>query len=520
MSTHADPAGHRPPRAWPGAAAWPLPRRWRWVVLMALAGLGLAGGAWAQPGPDPLLKPCRLKGLSQDAWCGSLPRPLDPAVPSGPQIDVQFVVLPALARHKKPDPIVFLAGGPGQSAVSLAPMVARQFSRSLNRRDLVLVDQRGTGRSAPLDCGDESPGRPLADASIDTQLRELAQCRERLQRLPHGQLQHYSTTVAMADLDAVRAALQAPRINLVGASYGTRAALEYQRQFPERVRRTVLDGVAPPDMVLPQSFGQDTQTALKTLFAACDADAMCAARYGPLRPKWDGLLASLPRTVILTHPLTAVQETVTLTPDMLTSWVRLPLYVPSLTAALPQALHEASQGRFAPLLGLASSLGGGRSRATRLAMGQHFSVVCAEDVPRMAPGGSGFSDLYRRACADWPRATIPDAFYTVPPAKTPVLVFSGGADPATPPRHGERVTQALGAQARHRVVPGAGHGVMSLPCLRDAVHRFIDADDPAAALATDLSCAQQVPRATIFQPVQPATRAASAAGQGGGQERP
>ncbi len=190
------------------------------------------------------------------------------------RIDVHFAVLPALARNKKPDPVFFLAGGPGQSAIDLAGTVSRMLSRFGQRRDIVLVDQRGTGRSAPLDCGDEPPGRPLSEQlDPQRQLQRARDCLRQLQALPHGDLRHYTTTLAMADLDAVRQALGAERINLVGASYGTRAALEYLRLYPQHVRRVVLDGVAPPDMVLPEASAPDAQAAFDALLQACAQDA-------------------------------------------------------------------------------------------------------------------------------------------------------------------------------------------------------------------------------------------------------
>jgi dienelactone hydrolase len=150
-------------------------------------------------------------------------------------------------------------------------------------------------------------------------------------------------------------------------------------------------------------------------------------------------------------------------------------------------------------------------------MGMHFSVVCAEDAPRLAlagpaPGGD-FGDaserLYRQVCADWPRGEVPAAFYTVPASPVPVLVMSGAIDPVTPPRHGQRVAQALGAQAVHIVVPNAGHGVMSLGCLRDVIYRFVDQPDGAQALANvkaDAACASHLPRPPAFVPVRAASQ--------------
>jgi pimeloyl-ACP methyl ester carboxylesterase len=456
------------------------------------------------------LEPCRIKGLAQDALCGVVRRPLDPSAPQGLQIDVHFAVLPALARKRKPDPVFFFAGGPGQSATALAPQLAHQFARVLYRRDLVLVDQRGTGRSAPLRCDDDAPSRPLGDAGLQQQLRQIQACRVALQKLPHGDLRHYTTTLAMGDVEAVRQLLGAAQVNLVGGSYGTRAALEYLRLFPQHVRRIVIDGVAPPDMVLPASFSPDAQMALEALLAACEADGDCRQSYGPLRERWAALLRSLPREVRVLHPLTGQDERFTLTHAMLMAMVRLPLYAPPLASALPYAISEAAQGRFTPLVGLAGSLGGGRTSSARMAMGMHFSVICAEDLPAFEAGGGdkpgkdfgeGFGQLYRQVCKDWPRGAVAPAFYRVLPAAVPGLVLSGGADPVTPPRHGERVAQALGPLVRHVVVPEAGHGVMGLGCMRDVLYRFIEAPDAAAAAAVDAGCARAIPRPKVFRPV-------------------
>ena len=480
------------------------------LLFTALLTIWLLAAPVVRAADAPLqLKPCRLQGVEHDAQCGTLRRPLNPAAPQGVQIDVHFAVLPALARNKKPDPVFFFAGGPGQSAMRLAGPVSRMAARLGNRRDVVLIDQRGTGKTATLMCEEDRPTLPLAESADPArQLARLRECRVSLEKLPHGDLRRYTTSIAMQDADAVRQALGFEKVNLVGGSYGTRAALEYMRQFPAAVRRVVIDGVAPPDMVLPASFSTDTQAAFDSLLAACEADATCAARYPALRRDWRTLLASLPREVTLLHPVTAQPEKITLSRDTLLGLVRGPLYVPSLTAALPLALGQATRGRFEPLVGLSTAFAGGGRRGA-LSAGMHFSVVCAEDAPRLAqaadrPGadfGSSFSDLYAKVCADWPRGDVPPAFYTLPAAPAATLVLSGGMDPATPPRHGERVTQALGAKARHVVVAHAGHGVLSVGCMRDVMFRFIDAPDDDSALKVDADCAEAIPRPTVFTPV-------------------
>ncbi|MEI7538805.1 MAG: alpha/beta fold hydrolase, partial [Comamonadaceae bacterium] len=286
------------------------------------------------------LKPCRVPGIKTEVQCGVLSRALDPARPSGVHIDVHYMVVPALARRKKPDPVFVLAGGPGQSAINVAPMLLQQFARINNRRDLVFVDQRGTGRSAPLLCAD--PRHSTLAEQLDSGLREaaMAQCLVQLKKLPYGDLRYFTTLLAMQDLDAVRQALGAEKINLIGASYGTRAALEYLRQFPTALRRSVLDGVAPPDMVLPLSFSGDGQAALEALLLACEKESACQKLHPALRQRWEQLLASLPQTVRVNHPLSGRIESVTITRDMVLGLIQGPLYSPPLASTLPFAIDQ------------------------------------------------------------------------------------------------------------------------------------------------------------------------------------
>lgn len=461
----------------------------------------------AQHKAEAATRACRIEGIPNELQCGSVKRALDPARPDGPQIDVHYLVVPAMARNKQPDPVVVFAGGPGQSAITLAPVMMSRLSRLNNRRDLVFIDQRGTGKSAPLQCADDSrlPLSQVVDEAAS--LRRLDQCREQLQKLPYGDLRFFSTTIAMQDFDAVRAELGAERWNVIGGSYGTRAALEYQRQFPQHVRRTVIDGVAPPDLVLPESLSTDVQAALDAEFAACEAEPACAKRYPQLRQQWEQVLGSLPRTVTVRHPLTNESATFSLTRTTLLRAIRGPLYVPSMTSILPAAIQSAAKGQFDFLAGLGGSMA--TNKATRLAMGMHFSVICAEDAHRLGKSGEApardmgriDAELYERVCRDWPRAEVPAAFYQVPPAQTPVLLLSGGADPVTPPRHADRMAQALGAKTQHIVVPQAGHGVMGLGCMSDVLYRFIDAKTDAAALPQDAACATRIPRPPAFQPI-------------------
>ena len=474
--------------------------------LTALALCVAAGAAGAQA-----LAECRVPGIRNSVQCGVVVRPLDPARPQGTRIEVHYVVVPAMARRKLADPVFLLAGGPGQSAIGVAAQVLPLLSRLNNRRDLVFVDQRGTGRSAPLNCADTRRESLAEQADTQAQVDELMQCKAALLKLPYireaGDLGFFTTTIAMQDLDAVRRQLGAERIDLIGVSYGTRAALEYMREFPQAVRRSVLDAVAPPDMVLPASLSTDSQAALDALFLACDREAACAKAYPALRERWAALLAALPRPVVATHPLSGAPEHFTLTREMVLAAVRGALYTPAVAAALPAAIDAAAAGRYDALTGLGSLLNS--RKGIQLAMGMHFSVVCAEDAPRLdrstdaagADFGVTFEPLYRRVCAEWPRGSVPAAFYSVPASRTPALLFAGGIDPATPPRHAQRIAAALGPAAQLVVVPNGGHGALAIGCAPDLIYRFIDAADDAAASAVDAGCVKGIPRPGAFRPI-------------------
>jgi pimeloyl-ACP methyl ester carboxylesterase len=482
---------------------------------------GAAGALHAAGAP---LAECRVSGIRNSVLCGVVPRPLDPAHPEGVMIDVHYVVVPAMARRKLPDPVFVFAGGPGQSAIGIAPSTLPLFGRLNNRRDIVFIDQRGTGRSAPLACDDPTHESLAEQADPNRPFARMMECKAALMKLPHARtpsdLGLFTTTIAMQDFDAVRRQLGAERINLVGVSYGTRAALEYMRQFPAAVRRSVLDAVAPPDMALPDSFSTDGQAAWDALLRSCELEVACHRRHPTLRRDWAALLDSLPKPVTVAHPMTGTPEHFQLTREMVLGAVRGALYSPAVAAALPVAITESARGRFDGLVGLGALLASRKS--LQPALGMHFSVVCAEDVPRLAevgrppsagsdgtlphnPPGGDFrteqAEMYLKVCTHWPRGDVPAAFYRVPPSTVPTLLLSGGIDPVTPPRHGQRVANALGPSARHVVVPHAGHGVMAIGCARDVIYRFIDADDDREATRVDASCLAGIPRPPAFTPV-------------------
>ena len=442
--------------------------------------------------------PCRLPDFPQEVRCGKIQRPLNPAQADGKKIDIHFVVLPSQDRNKLKDAVFMLAGGPGQSAIELAGFGQAVFGRLNRRRDLVFVDQRGTGRSAPLHCPELENNTEVLDN--ETMLNMTEACMKNLQTLPYGDLQYFSTSIAVQDLEAVRKELDYGPINLVGASYGTRAGLEYLRQFPTSVRRLILDGIAPPDMRLPAA---DAQLALDGVFADCAKDSQCKKSYPDLAGSWKKLLASMPQKIEVKHPRLIQQLSVPMTRNTLIGLVHKTLYSPSSAAALPYAITQAEQAHFEPLVALSGALSLVGPGA--ISYGMHFSVWCGEAYARPSTfvAKDDFelmaTKMYDKVCEKWPRASIPPAFFDIPVSTAPVLLLSGGNDPVTPTRHGAAVAKALGANAVHISVANAGHGLLAHGCIRDVIYRYVNAKSDAEAIKLDTACVRQIPRPLAWQ---------------------
>ncbi len=461
--------------------------------------------AAATAGPT---KACRLPDFPQEVQCGQVQRPLNPAQPQGKQIDIHYVVVPSQDRNKLPDAVFLLAGGPGQSAISVASWATTLMARLNRRRDLVFVDQRGTGRSAPLECPELEKAEEVL--SPEQKVKVTDDCMRRLQTLPYGELQYFGTSIAMQDLEAVRLKQGYGQINVVGASYGTRAGLEYLRQFPQSVRRIVLDGVVPPSMRLASA---DAQKALDALFIDCKKELACNTSYPDLENRWKKLLASQPQKISFIHPRMGTTMKTEMTRDSLLGLVHKTLYSPNSLSALPYALTQAEQGNYAPLITMtgATNLPGPGG----ISYGMHFSVWCGEAFAQSAslPANDDFEKLmaeqYTQTCKKWPRSEIPADFFKVPVSASPALLLSGGLDPVTPTRYGDEVARALGPNARHVVIENTGHGLLAQGCIRDVVHRFLNAKEDSEAVKVDTACVRQIPRALAWQaPVPPVAKQA------------
>lgn len=477
------------------------------AAALLLSGCG-AGEIAPAAGERPALHfdPCTLAstGLPQtvSARCTTMEVPEDRARPDGRTIRLAIAVVPATARHAEPDPVFMLAGGPGQSAREAFPLVAGAFRDVLRERDVVLVDQRGTGASNPLACRDAAGDDALTGGEggdVEAARRFAGKCLAELD----GDPRFYTTSEAVLDLEAVRQAIGAGQLDLVGISYGTRVALEYLRRFPGRTRTVVLDGVVPAGLALGSEHARNLDAALERQFARCANDSLCADRYGAPMATLRELLArarTSPLRVEFRHPLTDELLEEPLSAEAVAGVARLHAYVPQLAAMLPMTLAEAAAGRPGILLAqryMMESLVG-----EQIMHGMELSVVCSEDADRLVADpadagtvmGTGFIDWILAQCLVWPRGARPAEFREPVRSDVPALLMSGEFDPVTPPRYGERVLQTL-PNARHLVARGQGHNVMTAGCLPRLMARFIATAD---AHDLDAGCMDRLIRTPPF----------------------
>lgn len=475
-------------------------KRWWLAVLLgaALAGCHRTEGMQRSIS----LSPCRLQGVDHEARCGTFDVWENRETRRGRKLHLHLAVVTSLAPNPAPDPIVVLAGGPGQAAVELAHAIMPAFEQELRHRDLVFVDQRGTGQSNPLECAPPDGGsldEDLSDAEQDARLRR---CLAHFDADPT----QYTTPIAMDDLDDVRAALGYPRINLWGGSYGTRAALVYMRRHPDRVRTATLDGVAPTNLKLPLSFAPDGQRALDLLFRACAETDGCAKTYPGLKARFWKLLAELdqaPAKTKVANPVNGALEDVTVDRRDFVTTLRGLLYLPEAASLMPLTIDRAAKGDFTPFVAESHGLVGGFSKT--IANGMFYSVICAEDAPRVRPEeidaatrdtflGRTVADQMLHICSFWPRGTLPPGYAEPVRSEAPTLLLSGELDPVTPPEHAAQVAKTL-PHSLHLVIPGVGHGATEIGCVAKVVADFIDA---GKVEGLDTSCTRRLTRPPFF----------------------
>ena len=435
--------------------------------------------------------PCSLSSpMSRDsleAQCASFLVPEDRADPDKRRIALNIAWLQATGNGEKmPDPVFFLAGGPGQAAVATYPAMDPVFREVRKTRDVILVDQRGTGESNLLSCTSPDGGKDDADVSPEAMQAQAATCVETLSR--KADLRHYTTTDAVADLDAVRQAIGAAQLNLVGVSYGTRVAQQYAMRHPAATRSIVLDSVVPNTLQLGNIFARNLDDALALQFGLCTKDPACRDTLGDPRAELDALLAKLraaPVEVEYRDASSGETKQGTLRAETVAGLVRMYAYMPLASALLPKLIHEANAGRYDNLMALAQMMSGDMQDA--MAMGMQMSVVCSEDADSMVVReedkdtvlGNLLPESMAAMCKAWPKGSVPADFHQALATDVPALVLEGEFDPVTPPRYGEEVAKSL-PNGRLFVLKGQGHSVLGAGCMPKLFAQFVEKADASA----------------------------------------
>jgi pimeloyl-ACP methyl ester carboxylesterase len=482
-----------------------MKRYWlRLTLMLTVAGASQPGVSGQQPAAaapqsdhrPSFLKPCQIPNVKGEALCGQYKVYENRESRKGRKIALNIQILPALSAPAAPDPLFFLAGGPGGGATAYGPFSADTFAAVRKERDIVLVDQRGTGDSNPLLC--DLYGKTLQGYLGDLiPIAAISACRPEWEK--HADLRHYTTPNAMADLDQVRAALGYERINIFGTSYGTRAAQAYLRQYPQHVRTIILKGSTPITESFVPSIARDAQRALELVFEDCEKDEACHKAFPNLKQEFKAVLDRLEVGAVkvgISDPETGRTEEVELSRGAFGTTLRSLLQSAYAAAQVPMLIHQAFENDFAPYVRQVRTL---RTNSP-VGSGAFLTIINSEDLPltnpqrvKRASAGTFLEDYYYRqllrACEGLPRGRLPRNYRSPVRSSAPVLFISGFRDPATPPRNAYKIARYL-SNSLHVVVRYGGHAYGGFaPCVDSIMAAFIAA---GTLKGLDTSCVSQL----------------------------
>lgn len=478
----------------------------------SLAESAMSGPTGSTP-PDarsPLLRPRTCTdGLfassvapgTANVECATLSVPEDRANPDGRQVNLRVVVARSVDAARRSDPIIYLAGGPGDSAIDAFESLAS----GVGNRDLVLFDQRGTGGSTPaLNCPEVEEAIWANLDRTDDVLAEGSRlstsagaCFERLSK--HAELSAYNSTESARDIEDLRRALGTPKVNLLAVSYGTAVALEALRLHPSGIRSVVLDSVVPPwEDGDPTRAAERLDEALSRLVDACAANPYCAAAHPDLKTAIESMklrFDATPHRIVFVDSR-GTQRTATLTGSDIIRGVIQALYDPSLIPLLPTFIEQLADGNAGVLDAIGPALLG---TAADAAEGLNTNVLCqergatlgdAEFAAVVAAHPSVGAIVSNDFCARWPTVPVGTEFRAVRPTEVPTLALAGEFDPTTPSAGTRRVVTELGPRASFVEFPGLSHGLIGAgACPRSIAQAFFDAPDAAP----DLTCVDRLP---------------------------
>lgn len=473
---------------------------------LALLGLlALPNAALALPDSNQIeFRNCTLAlpgtNLTAEARCGSYDVPENPAEPDGRKITLNIAVAQATGTSTEPDPVFFFAGGPGQAATETWVMIRSTLRQIRKHRDIVMIDQRGTGKSNKLACESEIEEDLNQEIDLDLVRTETEKCLAELD----GDPRYYTTTIAMGDYNLVREAMGYEQINIMGVSYGTRAAQVYLREFPDTVRTVTLDSVVPMQLALGQEHAPMLDRSVAAVFADCARDETCNALYPQQADELNALFSQLrnePRDILIINPVNGKQQEIRLTADTLGVAIRFLSYSSDTQALIPLLVHEAlTTGNLARLASQAILVMSGLNEM--LARGMELSVLCSEDYPFIDQSadysntlmGNLFLEIIDLQCKVWPHGEVPADFHQAVVSDIPVLLMSGERDPVTPPQYASQTAETF-SNSLNLVAKGQSHSVMKNVCLREITTAFIDqgsVDD------LDTSCVGNIIPAPFF----------------------
>jgi pimeloyl-ACP methyl ester carboxylesterase len=456
----------------------------------------LINGAQAQSGEAVDFQACELYGppgvAAVSALCGHLEVAEDPNNASGRKISLRIAKVPARGKQPQPDPLFLFAGGPGQAITEAYPLLAGVFQGINENRDIVLIDQRGTGGSNALKCPFDMEDLNQA-FDLDQMRRDTQACLENLD----GDPRFYTTTIAMQDYDRVRALLGYEHINLWGGSYGTRAAQVYLRQFPQHVRSIILDSVVPPGLALGSEHGRQLDRTLEAVLTRCEQDESCHKAFPQLRTEYTQLIQELeenPKLIQIADTSTGERIEMLADRNSLAATLRFMSYGAPTQSLIPLMVHKASEGDLESLFSTGYTMVSGI--VDQISRGMELSVTCAEDEPYLgdfsAEKDTLIGDIMVQAmqtsCSVWPHGDAPADFHQPFPSTVPALLLAGETDPVTPPAYAHSAAQQY-EQQRVIEVPGKGHLVSHYGCMPEVLEQFIDELKPAEI---DSSCVQRL----------------------------
>ncbi len=460
--------------------------------------------------------PCPV-AVPDGTVCGNLVVAENRANPAGRTIRVAVVIIRSTSPSPQPDPIVYLEGGPGASALESAGFWASSPLRE--QRDIILFEQRGTHYSDPyltcpevVEVGILNFQRDLGfEAEIADEAGAAARCRDRL-AAAGVDLSAYNSDAIAADLKDLRQALGIRQWNLYGVSYGTRAALEAMRADPTGIRAVVLDSVYPPEynsLVMPV---YEAGRAFDRVFAACQADPACQAAYPDLRERFYALVARLdasPIPITLTRADTHETVSLQMTGGDVAELIYFGMYTVEIIPYIPFMIENLERGNSAvlmPLLDMAV-----QAFTTSIANGMYYSVECydragMDDPDLSAQLGANYPQLahftlfraLRAVCAVWGAGSPDPAEYLPVESSIPTLLLAGALDPITPPDTTADLTAPHLSNRFYYVFPARSHAVSFTPCADSVMRQFFD--DPTRA--PDTSCIASIQPVRFYTPGQ------------------